>query len=67
MPTTYYRDITWGYNGNYAATKGYDYITGLGSPMAGSLVPALERSVNKIGLAPERHGGSKLWNEGVKG
>ena len=37
----YYRDITWGYNGNYAATKGYDLITGLGSPMAGSLVPAL--------------------------
>jgi len=37
----YYRDITWGYNGNYAAMIGYDLITGLGSPMAGSLVPAL--------------------------
>ena len=37
----YYRDITWGYNGNYAAMIGYDLITGLGSPMAGTLVPAL--------------------------
>jgi subtilase family serine protease len=37
----FYRDITWGYNGNYAATRGYDFVTGLGSPMSGSLVPNL--------------------------
>ena len=36
-----YRDITWGYNGNYAASAGYDLITGLGSPMANILIPAL--------------------------
>ena len=37
----YYRDITWGYNGNFAAKKGYDLVTGLGSPMAEGLIPAL--------------------------
>ncbi len=37
----FYRDITWGYNGNYAATRGYDFVTGLGSPIAGALVPNL--------------------------
>jgi subtilase family serine protease len=36
-----YRDITWGYNGNYAAAKAFDLITGLGSPMVNILVPAL--------------------------
>ena len=36
-----YRDITWGYNGNFAAAKGYDLITGLGAPMVDILVPAL--------------------------
>jgi subtilase family serine protease len=38
----HYRDITAGYNGDFAALAGYDFITGLGSPMAGSLVPALK-------------------------
>ncbi len=37
----FYRDITWGYNGNYAATRGYDFVTGLGSPLAGALIPNL--------------------------
>ena len=36
-----YRDITLGFNGNFAATPGYDLITGLGSPKAKTLVPAL--------------------------
>jgi hypothetical protein len=40
-PYGLYRDITWGYNGNYAATGGYDFVTGLGSPLAGTLVPNL--------------------------
>lgn len=39
-----YRDITWGFNGNYAARTGYDFITGLGSPMVNVLVPALAAS-----------------------
>jgi subtilase family serine protease len=41
--TTYasnFRDITTGSNG-YAATKGYDLASGLGSPLANSLVPYL--------------------------
>ncbi len=37
-----YRDITMGYNGDYAALAVYDFITGLGSPKAGGLVPALK-------------------------
>ncbi len=40
-PYGFYRDITWGYNGNYAAAGGYDFVTGLGSPLAGTLVPNL--------------------------
>jgi len=40
-PYGFYRDITWGYNGNYAATGGYDFVTGLGSPIADGLVPNL--------------------------
>ncbi len=38
----YYRDITAGYNGDFAALVGYDFITGLGCPRAGMLVPALK-------------------------
>lgn len=37
-----YRDITMGYNGDFQALTGYDLITGLGSPKAGGLIPALE-------------------------
>jgi subtilase family serine protease len=37
-----YRDITAGYNGDFQALVGYDFITGLGSPKAGVLVPALK-------------------------
>jgi subtilase family serine protease len=36
-----YRDITSGSNG-YSATTGYDFVTGLGSPLASSLVPYLQ-------------------------
>ncbi len=37
-----YRDVASGSNGNAAGT-GYDFVTGLGSPLAGNLVPALAR------------------------
>ncbi len=47
-PTTYakdFRDITSGYNGPggfyETATTGYDYITGLGSPLGGGLLPSV--------------------------
>ncbi len=36
-----YRDITTGFNGDFAATPGYDLVTGLGSPKAKKLVPTL--------------------------
>lgn len=43
--STYYRDITSGTNGSCGtlctASAGYDYVTGLGSPLANSLIPAL--------------------------
>ena len=43
--TQYFHDITSGNNGTCGATcnasKGYDYVTGLGSPIANKLIPAL--------------------------
>ena len=36
-----YRDIVSGSNGKYSATARYDYVTGLGSPRANSLIPYL--------------------------
>ena len=41
METTYYRDVTSGNNGGFAAKAGYDEVTGLGSPLANKIVPAL--------------------------
>jgi subtilase family serine protease len=37
-----YRDIVSGYNGKYYAVARYDYVTGLGSPRANSLIPYLK-------------------------
>jgi len=36
-----YRDITYGNNGSYVAGPYYDFVTGLGSPRANHLIPAL--------------------------
>jgi len=38
---TDFRDITSGSNGSYLDTTSYDLVTGLGSPLSASLVPAL--------------------------
>ena len=38
---TDFRDITVGSNGTYSCKTGYDCVTGLGSPRANALVPAL--------------------------
>ena len=38
---TYFHDITTGANGAYSAGPGYDLVTGLGTPRANVLVPAL--------------------------
>jgi hypothetical protein len=40
LPSTDFNDITVGYNGTFAG-PGYDLVTGLGSPVANLLVPAL--------------------------
>ena len=39
---TDFRDITSGSNGTYSADPGYDFVTGLGSSLANSLVPDLK-------------------------
>jgi subtilase family serine protease len=39
--STYFHDITTGGNGKYGAGPGYDLVTGLGTPKADALVPAL--------------------------
>ena len=40
----YFYDVSQGNNGGYQAGASYDLVTGLGSPMAGALVPALAPS-----------------------
>jgi subtilase family serine protease len=40
LPAGDYHDITTGYNG-YAASAGYDEVTGLGTPIANRLIPGL--------------------------
>jgi subtilase family serine protease len=40
-PSPNYNDITQGSNGAYSAAIGYDMVTGLGTPRANNLVPAL--------------------------
>jgi len=41
LPSSDFHDITSGSNGTYSATVGYDLVTGLGTPIANLLVPAL--------------------------
>jgi hypothetical protein len=41
LPSTDFNDITTGGNGTYGAGPGYDLVTGLGTPKANLLVPAL--------------------------
>ena len=41
LPSSDFHDITTGSNGTYSATAGYDLATGLGTPIANLLVPAL--------------------------
>jgi len=42
--TTDFHDITSGNNGAYSAGTGWDPVTGVGTPIVGSLVPALSRT-----------------------
>jgi len=41
LSLTTYHDVTSGSNGGYSAAAGYDMVTGLGSPRADALIPAL--------------------------
>ena len=41
LPSSDFHDVTTGSNGTYSATTGYDLTTGLGTPIANLLVPAL--------------------------
>jgi hypothetical protein len=43
------RDITAGTNGNYNATAGYDFCTGLGSPLTSAFVSSLVGDINLDG------------------
>ncbi len=47
-----FHDITSGSNGAYSAGPGYDMVTGLGSPVANLLVPALAFGATTTTLAP---------------
>jgi subtilase family serine protease len=40
-PQVNFNDITSGSNGTYSASTGYDYVTGLGTPIANKLVPLM--------------------------
>jgi subtilase family serine protease len=42
---TYFYDVSSGSNGAYSAAPTYDFVTGLGSPIANALVPALTGTV----------------------
>lgn len=48
----YFHDIVTGSSG-YNASNGYDLVTGLGSPIANQLIPALTASTNN---SPKKHG-----------
>jgi len=57
LPSQDFHDITRGSNGGYTAGKGYDEVTGLGSPVANLLVPALAayRKPNGLVTKAQRH------------
>jgi subtilase family serine protease len=43
--SAYFYDVSQGNNGGYVAAPQYDFVTGLGSPIANALVPALAPSI----------------------
>jgi PKD domain/Putative Ig domain len=47
LPSYDFHDETSGYNG-YSAGPGYDLVTGLGSPVANQLIPALDNTVSPV-------------------
>ena len=66
LPASDFHNITSGANSNYSATGGYDMVTGLGSPAANLLVPALAENADlTVGLSDSgmfQQGGSGNFN-----
>ena len=60
LPTADFHDITSGSNGTYSAGPGYDEVTGLGTPVANTLVPDLVFGVppTVAGAVPSLSGGT---------
>jgi hypothetical protein len=60
LPSTDFHDITSGSNGSYSAAPGYDLVTGIGTPVANTLVPDLagltQPSINNIYLKQDSDG-----------
>jgi subtilase family serine protease len=52
LPAADFHDITSGSNGAYAAGPGYDLVTGLGTPLANLIAPALIDAAATGGKAP---------------
>ena len=50
--STFFRDITSGSNGGYNAASGYDYVTGLGSPLTTNYANSIATVSNSINLIP---------------
>jgi subtilase family serine protease len=59
LPSSDFHDITSGSNGKYSATKGYDLVTGLGSPKVNLVVPALYISATSPNAASPSTNGNK--------
>ena len=73
LPSTDFHDITTGFNG-YSAGTGYDLVTGLGTPKANLLVPALlaangvdDEHVHREGLGGQPAGDDDLGRQSQRG
>jgi hypothetical protein len=56
LPSSDFNDITTGNNGTYTAAPGYDLVSGIGTPIANSLIPDLANST--INWSPTASGPS---------
>ena len=69
LPTSDFHDITSGSNGQYSATKGYDEVTGLGSPVANLVaqglvgVTAAQQTYTTATLTTTTHRGGFFFGE----
>src|SRR5436190_5558626 len=61
----YFYDVTQGSNGGYNAGAPYDFVTGLGSPVANALVPALAPSTQNPDFALSATPASQIVTAGA--